>query len=89
MAGTISCTRSEPVDLFPTITQGSLTHRPGEISVPCGPNTKKYTATFTHLPPGFTNGNARISIDYCTNPAEPIDEDCATVSRTVLLYVVP
>ena len=88
VVGTIRCTRDEPVDLFPTITQGARTDRPGELSVPCGPKTTTYTVTFTNVAPGFVNGDSRISIDYCTNPAEPIDEDCVTVSRVVKLHVV-
>ena len=30
-------------------------------------------------------GDARITITACTNPAEPIDEDCITNSRVVTL----
>ena len=87
--GTISCTRSERVDLFPTLTQGELSDRPGEISVACDPGTPKaFTATFDHLAPGFTSGPARLSVDFCTNPSRAIDEDCATASRSVDLHEV-
>ncbi|HWJ64534.1 MAG TPA: hypothetical protein VNS19_21355 [Acidimicrobiales bacterium] len=89
LVGKISCTRREPVDLFPTITQGDLTDRPAEVSVPCGPGQPKtYTATFRNLAPGFKTGSAQVSVDFCTNPSRPIDEDCATASRTVGILVV-
>ena len=89
LVGKISCTRSEPVDVFPTVTQGALTDRPAEVSVPCKPGQPKtYTATFRDLAPGFTSGQAQVSVEFCTNPAEPIDEDCATASRVVQLHVL-
>ena len=47
------------MDLFPTITQGALTDRPGELSVPCGPETTTYPVTFTNVAPGFVTGDAR------------------------------
>ena len=87
LTGVSQCTRAEPVDLFPTIEQGSVVDRPGELSVPCGPEWQEWSASFTvdgALGPGLT----RVDVEACTNPAEAIDEDCASAGRVVTLTAV-
>jgi hypothetical protein len=37
VTGTISCTRSEPVDLFAEFTQGRTTYRTAPANIPCKP----------------------------------------------------
>ncbi|WP_426572408.1 hypothetical protein [Aquihabitans sp. McL0605] len=83
VTGTISCTRSEPVDLFPTFTQRSTTDEPESVNIPCEPGTPRpYTVRFevTH---GFVTGQIQASIQYCTNPSVELNEDCVTVSRVL------
>lgn len=82
LTGVSQCTRSEPVDLFPTIQQGSVEDRPGELSVPCGPSRQEWSASFT-VDGALGPGLARVDVEVCTNPAEAIDEDCASAGRVV------
>src|SRR5699024_11115723 len=88
LTGTISCTRSEPVDLFPRFAQGSVEDS-GEISVPCGPGAPQVWSRAFEVDPAFNPGPASADVGFCTNPGEHIDEDCVSVGRTIALVVAP
>ena len=88
VTGTISCTRSEPVDLFAQFTQRSTSYQPGRVTIPCEPGAPQpYRVSFA-VSKGFLTGEAQASIQYCTNPSVELNEDCVTISR-VLTLVAP
>ncbi len=87
LTGVSQCTRAEPVELFPTLQQGSVVDRPAEQSVPCGPRRQEWSATFV-VHGALAPGPARVDVEACTNPAETIDEDCVSAGRTVTLAAV-
>jgi hypothetical protein len=91
------CTRSEPLDVWPTITQHdpefgrTITATPSERSIPCGTEWRRWSEVFDfygddQFPqpvPSTDEFDARLSAHACTNPGEPIDEDCVTFERAI------
>ena len=85
ITGTVSCTRSEPVDLFAVFTQRSTSYQPARFTIPCEPGAPQpYRVPFA-VSKGFLTGDAQASIQYCTNPSVELNEDCVTVSRLITL----
>ena len=91
LSGRATCTRPEPVDLWPEVFQDQggdwvLHEGASERSIPCTPDGARWTETFDfHAVPRLSPGEARVNLLGCTNPAESIDEDCSRYNRTVTL----
>jgi hypothetical protein len=87
LQGTVSCTRSEPLDLFISIDQNGGEFGGNDGHIPCaGPDPQRWRYAFlTDAEEGsaIVAGDARVSITACTNPSEAIDEDCVTFARAV------
>lgn len=88
LTGVAQCTRDEPVDLFVTVEQGAVTDRPAELSVPCGPEEAEWSESF-QVVDDLVGGPARVDVEACTNPGDPIDEDCVSLGRVVSFAEVP
>lgn len=88
LTGVSQCTRDEPVDLFPTLEQGAVGDRPAELSVPCGPDEAEWSASFAVVD-DLAPGDIRVDVEACTNPGDPIDEDCVSLGRVIAFAEVP
>ena len=86
LSGTVSCTRSEPVDLFVSMEQDGHDVDVGpDGNIPCGPDVTDWTVGFTTggPTPKVTTGSARVRLQAGTNPNREIDEDSVTIERVV------
>ena len=78
--GEIRCNRTvsnEPIDVF---FWGDLAGAEGSISG-CFDTWRDWSITIRSINPPPTSAN--VELEICTNPAEPIDEDCQRISRLV------
>ncbi|HEX2577558.1 MAG TPA: hypothetical protein VHK88_14495 [Aquihabitans sp.] len=73
----------EPLDTWGSVESGNATIRAGEGGMveyqSCSGEPRVRTLTWELSGTGyegFTDGPATVRVDACTNPGEPIDEDC-------------
>lgn len=94
LSGVLACSKGspgaadrEPLDLFTTLTQGSVSARGLELHDRC--SAPRVWTQAVAVEQAFRAGPITVEITACTNPGERIDEDCTIDREVVTLTEVP